>query len=184
MSSASRYTPAHMRPGLSTPFGSKPSFTRLLRAARPASCGSNTSTDARSAAGARTSVAWPPMPRPRPGSSRRPARRRTASRPRSARRPNRRTSAPPGDQPRDRVALAGRGRDAPERPLARRVAGERRHIAHAAPERARILLVEQRDRRRTAASAPASACLRCLTEGATPSSRNTVAASGFGRPSK
>src|SRR5262245_49396204 len=54
------HTPAHMRPGLSTRFGSKLSLTRLVSAATPASCGSNTSTDARTAAGARTSVAWPP----------------------------------------------------------------------------------------------------------------------------
>ena len=50
-----------MRPGLSTPLGSNPSFTRLLKARNAACCGSNTSTAARTAAGARTSVAWPPM---------------------------------------------------------------------------------------------------------------------------
>ena len=51
------YTPAHMRPGLSTPLGSKLSFTRMVSAVTPLSCGSNTSMAARTAAGARTSVA-------------------------------------------------------------------------------------------------------------------------------
>src|SRR6185503_108599 len=54
------YAPAHMRPGLRTPFGSKLSFTRLPRARTAGSSGAKTSTDARTAAGARTSVAWPP----------------------------------------------------------------------------------------------------------------------------
>ncbi len=54
------YTPAHMRPGLRMPLGSKLSFTRLVRAATPSACGSNTSTAARMAAGARINVAWPP----------------------------------------------------------------------------------------------------------------------------
>src|SRR3569623_1998983 len=54
------YTPAHMRPGLSTPMGSKLSFPRLFSARTPGSSGWNTSTAARTAAGARTSVAWPP----------------------------------------------------------------------------------------------------------------------------
>ena len=50
-----------MRPGLSTPLGSKLSFTRLLTPASAPFCGSNTSTDARVAAEARMSVAWPPV---------------------------------------------------------------------------------------------------------------------------
>jgi hypothetical protein len=52
-----RHTPAHIRPGPNSPFGSKLSLTRLLKAASPAPCGSNTVTEARIAAGARTSVA-------------------------------------------------------------------------------------------------------------------------------
>src|SRR6185437_4386777 len=52
-----RYTPAHMRPGLSTPRGSKPSRTRAVNAASPEGSGWKTSTLARSAAGARMSVA-------------------------------------------------------------------------------------------------------------------------------
>src|SRR5262245_64673019 len=55
-----RHTPAHMRPGLSTPFGSKLSFTRLVRARSPDSSDANTSIAARTAAGARISTAWPP----------------------------------------------------------------------------------------------------------------------------
>src|SRR5712691_5442343 len=55
------HTPAHIRPGLSTPLGSKLSLTRLVRAATAAACGSNTSTAARSAAGARMRVACPPV---------------------------------------------------------------------------------------------------------------------------
>src|SRR5215470_5142628 len=55
-----RQTPAHMRPGLSTPFGSKLSFTRLVKAPMAGSSGANTSTLARTAAGARTNVACPP----------------------------------------------------------------------------------------------------------------------------
>src|SRR5262249_45669305 len=54
------HPPAHMRPGLSTPFGSKLSFTRLLTPASAPGCGSNTSIAARIATGARMSVACPP----------------------------------------------------------------------------------------------------------------------------
>src|SRR5439155_24607735 len=53
--------PAYIRPGLRMPLGSKPSLTRFVNAASAASCGSNTSTAARKAAGARTSVACPPQ---------------------------------------------------------------------------------------------------------------------------
>src|SRR5262249_24678311 len=55
-----RHTPADMRPGLRTPFGSKLSLTRLARARRADSSGANTSIAARPAAGARISVACPP----------------------------------------------------------------------------------------------------------------------------
>src|SRR5882672_8997260 len=55
------YTPAHMRPGPSTPRGSKASLTRLVNAASPPVCASNAATDARSAAGARIKVACPPQ---------------------------------------------------------------------------------------------------------------------------
>ena len=51
------HTPAHMRPGLSTPLGSKLSLTRLVTPASAPCCGSNTSTAARVAAEARMSVA-------------------------------------------------------------------------------------------------------------------------------
>src|SRR5262249_44363861 len=51
------HTPAHMRPGLSTALGSKPSLTRRVTAATAVGCGWNTSTAARSDAGARISVA-------------------------------------------------------------------------------------------------------------------------------
>ena len=51
------YTPAHMRPALSTPCGSKLSRTRFVNAASAAGSGSKTSTAARTAAGARMSVA-------------------------------------------------------------------------------------------------------------------------------
>ena len=51
------YTPAHMRPALSTPRGSKLSRTRLVNAASAAGSGSKTSMAARTAAGARMSVA-------------------------------------------------------------------------------------------------------------------------------
>ena len=54
------YTPAHMRPALSTPCGSKPARTRVVSAASAGSSGVKTSTAARTAAGARISVAWPP----------------------------------------------------------------------------------------------------------------------------
>src|ERR1700730_16125234 len=54
------YTPAHMRPALSTPRGSKPSRTRLVSAASAGSSGPKTSILARTAIGARMSVAWPP----------------------------------------------------------------------------------------------------------------------------
>src|SRR4051794_41860362 len=55
------HTPAHMRPGLSTPLGSKLSLTRFVTPASAPLCGSNTATAARTAAGARMSVAWPPV---------------------------------------------------------------------------------------------------------------------------
>src|SRR5262245_8366499 len=55
------YTPAHIRPGLSTPFGSKPCLTRRVRAASASSCVANTSVTARTAAGARMRVACPPQ---------------------------------------------------------------------------------------------------------------------------
>ena len=49
-----------MRPGVSTPFGSKLSRTRLVNAATAGASVVNTATAARTAAGARMSVAWPP----------------------------------------------------------------------------------------------------------------------------
>src|SRR5207248_6740195 len=58
--SAELHTPAHIRPRLSTPLGSKLSLTRRVNAASAGSWGSNTPTAARNATGARTSVAWPP----------------------------------------------------------------------------------------------------------------------------
>src|SRR6204780_1737821 len=54
------YTPAHMRPGLSTPCGSKPTRTRAVRAASAGSSGAKPSTAARTAAGAPINEAWPP----------------------------------------------------------------------------------------------------------------------------
>src|SRR6202521_494113 len=56
------YTPAHIRPGLSTPLGSKLSFTRFVNAASAPVSGWNASTLGHTAAGARTRVAWPPVP--------------------------------------------------------------------------------------------------------------------------
>ena len=89
------HTPAHMRPGLSTPLGSKLSFTRLLTPPSAPVCGSNTSTDARVAAEARMSVAWPPVAPRRGGWWRRRHWRMAAARPRSDRRPSRRKTAHP-----------------------------------------------------------------------------------------
>ena len=51
------YRPAHIRPGLRTPRGSKLSLTRAVNAARGPRCGWNTGTSARMATGARTSMA-------------------------------------------------------------------------------------------------------------------------------
>ena len=56
-----RHSPAYMRPGLRTPLGSKPSLTRRVRARSGAGWGSNTGTRERTAAAARTRVAWPPL---------------------------------------------------------------------------------------------------------------------------
>src|SRR5262245_41101431 len=55
------YTPAHIRPGLSTPLGSKLALMRFVNAATAASWGENTCAAARAAAGAWIKVAWPPV---------------------------------------------------------------------------------------------------------------------------
>src|SRR6202042_2757364 len=52
--------PSCMRPGLRTPRGSNPLFTRALSCASPALKGSNTGVAARTASGATTRGAWPP----------------------------------------------------------------------------------------------------------------------------
>ena len=51
--------PRYMRPGLRMWCGSKDSLTRADSAASAAACGWNTSVAARTASGARSSVAWP-----------------------------------------------------------------------------------------------------------------------------
>ena len=173
------HTPAHMRPGLSTPLGSKLSFTRLRQRRRARLLRLehvDRGAHGRGRANQR-GVAAGREPR-RGGSRRRRRRRRAAARPRSARRPSRRTTARRGRQLRGELGAARRrGRDAPQRPVAASCRWpERRDVAHAAPERARMRL------RRRVSSAPnglsrvASAALRCATDGATPSSRNAVAA--------
>src|SRR5262249_41534303 len=69
------YTPAHMRPALRTPRGSKPSRTRFVNAAIAGFCGSNTSAVAPAGAGRRIRVACPPAD---------PTRARTAAAPASS----------------------------------------------------------------------------------------------------
>ena len=167
-----------MRPGLSTPLGSKPSFTRLLKPASPAPSGSNTSTDARTEAGARTNVAWPPRRSSRPRIEAAPAHCQTASPARSARRPSRKTSAPLATWRRRIHGPCWARRNPPQRPLACAVRGEWLDFAHVAPERTRDLLVEHHRSPNGFISA-ISISLRCATEGAKPSSRRTVAAFGF-----
>src|SRR5262249_4152475 len=53
-------TPAYIRPGFSTRFGSKLSLMRRVSAATAGSSGSKTTAPARTAALARIKVAWPP----------------------------------------------------------------------------------------------------------------------------
>src|SRR5580692_9433939 len=80
------YTPAHIRPGSRTPFGSKLSLTRFVKANSAASWVGKTSTAARTEVGARTSVACPPS-----GATRR----RTSAAPASAEGASRSQTNPP-----------------------------------------------------------------------------------------
>ena len=136
-----------MRPGLSTPLGSNPSFTRLLKARKFASCGSNTSTAARDCGGRahQRGVAANAFNR---GADRAGVRLvgKRHRHPEQAAGPVVEHLRRRRDRRRDFVASARRGRDAPERTRARRLAGKGFHLPHAKPERARILFIEQRDR--------------------------------------
>src|SRR3984893_15395 len=80
------YTPAHIRPGLRTPLGSKLSLTRFVKANSAASWVGKTLTAARTEVGERTSVAWPPS-----GATRR----RTSDAPASAEGSSRSQTNPP-----------------------------------------------------------------------------------------
>ena len=123
------------------PLGSKPSLTPRASAASEGSSGSNTSP-ARCAASARISVAWPEAAERRAHDPLRAARRR-ASRPTAARRPSRKnSSAPVSDElGADRGTRRRGRRNAPHRALL--LGHERHHVAHRAPERARILGIER-----------------------------------------
>ena len=123
--STSSHTPAHMRPGLSTPLGSKLSFTRLAKARKAASSGANTSTAARTAP-ARVS-AWHGR-QPRHRAADRGGVRLVHE---GHRHPNK-TAGPVIEHLRrrrdcggDLVSAAGRNRDAPKRPRPRCLRGER-----------------------------------------------------------
>ena len=136
-----------MRPGLSTPLGSKPSFTRLFSARkagilrlehidRGAHRGRRAhqrgvAADGCDRAADRGGVGLVGERHRHPDQAAAPVvehlRRRR-------------------DRGRDLVALARRGRNPPERPRARRIGGEGFHLPHAAPQRARVFFVEQRDR--------------------------------------
>ena len=122
-----------------------------------ASCGWNTVTAARSAAGARTSVAWPPSPRRARERARRRRRPRRAAPPRSGRRPSRRNTAPPvADRGGDLVRRAS----APSRCARARGRRLRRTACTSrdrAPEQCATPPPRARRARRTACSAASSA---------------------------
>ena len=148
------HTPAHIRPGLSTPLGSKLSFTRLLTPASAPFCGSNTSTDARGGGGRANERGVAA------------GRSRGAADGGGAGIGGRRQRGPDqaagpvveelraGRQLRRKLGAArGRGRDPPQRPVAdRAVVPERRGVADAAPELPRIASRRSAPARRTAAA--------------------------------
>ena len=158
--------------GLSTPFGSKLSLTRRVNAASAAPAARTPATAARIAAGARISVAWPPVA-PHGGArcARRRRRPRPAARPRSARRPSRRRAPPPPERARrSRARASARWRCARARGRRRANGITSRTAFHSSREVASSsTVIAPND-----FSSASSACLRCATDGATPSSRSAV----------
>ena len=174
-----RYTPAHIRPGLSTPFGSKLSLTRLVKRGerrvlrlehRHRGADRGRRADQRRVAAVRAD---------RAAHARGAAVVRSGQRrPDQAAGPVVEVLGPLPDRGRDLVPARRRDRDAPERAGA---AGERHHVAD------RPATPRARPPARSTAISPnglssaSSARRRCATEGATPSSRSAViAAAGFG----
>ena len=150
-------------------------LTRAVSAASGAACGWNTGTAARSASRARTSVAWPPIAAPRGSPPRR--------HPRPADREPDEPAAPIEEISRVERARHGGGerrpggrrhRDAPDRAIGER--GERRDVAHRAPERRATPLRPTVSIAPKPASSRRSAAARATTDGTGPSSRSKVRA--------
>ena len=127
---------------MKTPSGSNPAFTPFVRRASVGESGSNTSTQARNASGARTSVAWPPS-----GAS---AARTAAAAPSVGAlvEPDE-AAAPIAEMAQRRPAeardearpLRRRKADAPDGALLR--LGEELDVAHRAPQAARVLAAQR-----------------------------------------